>query len=207
MRCRDCFRSLCNSRALRHIPAVLHRWSNNLRSHHLATAEERSVNWSLPSEQTIAPNNGTDFKPLFCLGDAFAAKGIDVGLDALGAIPGLGNLVSGSVAGAKVIKTISGAVSLATVRQGGRAVDGVLAYGGGFYSANSAAGEENALGSLVGAGSAGAGIGLALAGQTLGEGARAIPVAGNIISGATGLWDIYQGIKAYKSCMASSKYN
>ena len=57
MRSCDCFRALRNSRALRHIPAVLHRWSNNLCSHHLVTSEERSVNRLLPSGQIIAPSN------------------------------------------------------------------------------------------------------------------------------------------------------
>jgi len=78
-------------------------------------------------------------------------------LDAAGTVPGLGNLVSGTAAGAKVIKTVSGAVSVGTVRQGARVVDGALAYGGGIYSASSAAAEENPVNSLVGAASAGAG--------------------------------------------------
>jgi len=123
----------------------------------------------------------TDFKPLFCTGDALAAKGLSIGLDVVGAIPGLGNMVSAGAAGA-------------------RAVDAVVTWGGGVIGA------ATSLDDPVGAASSSGGLGLALANVTLG-GTKAIPIAGNILSGATGLWDAYGAYKAYQSCMSSSKYN
>ena len=143
-----------------------------------------------------APNNpynpyNTNFKPLFCTGDALAAKGVSIGLDVVGAIPGLGNTVS---AGAGIAR--AGREAFA------HTVDGIVAFGGGGYSAATGAFDEDPVGGL----SAGGGIGLALAAATLG-GTKAIPIVGNVVSGLTGLYDIYGAYKAYQKCMTSSKYD
>ena len=36
-------------------------------------------------------------------------------------------------------------------------------------------------------------------------GTEAIPIAGNIVSGLTGLWDSYQAILKFQSCMAGKE--
>jgi hypothetical protein len=61
-------------------------------------------------------------------------------------------------------------------------------------------------GDPIGQGSALGGAGLAWYNVALG-GTKAIPIVGNVLSGATGLWDAYGAYKAYQSCMASSKYD
>ena len=38
-------------------------------------------------------------------------------------------------------------------------------------------------------------------------GTKALPVVGNVVSGLTGLYDIYGAYKTYQSCMSSSKYD
>lgn len=139
---------------------------------------------------TIAPNNGPTVS--HCLAAAAKDKGLSIGLDILGAIPAVGNAVS---AGAGIVRA-------------GIAVNHVItspafalasgAYGG--YGAVTA-GPENPADSLVGAGSAGAGIGLALADASL-AGTKAIPIVGNFVSVATLGWDGYQAYKTYQSCMA-----
>ena len=133
----------------------------------------------------LAPNKynpyNTNFKPLFCTGDALAAKGLSIGLDVVGAIPGLGNLVSASASGA-------------------RAVDAVVTWGGG------ALGAATSLDDPVRAAYSGAGLGLALANVTI-QSTKVIPGIGNFISAGTGIYDAYGAIKAYQNCMSSSKYN
>jgi len=141
-----------------------------------------------PAQPASAPNNGyksnyPSYKGLFCTGDALAAKGLSVGLDVVGAVPGLGNAVSASAAGA-------------------RAVDGIVTWGGGVFGAAASLSDETP----YGAASAGGGLGLAFADVTLG-GTKAIPIVGNVVSGLTGLYDIYGAYKAYHSCMSSSKYD
>ncbi len=133
-----------------------------------------------------APSNGyvsnyPSFKGLFCTGDALAAKGLSIGLDVVGAIPGLGNLVSAGAAGA-------------------RAVDAVVTWGGGVLGA------ATSLDDPVGAASSGAGLGLALANVTI-QSTKVIPGIGNFISAGTGIYDAYGAYKAYRSCMSSSKYD
>jgi RHS repeat-associated protein len=129
-----------------------------------------------------------------CLGVAAAAKGLSIGLDILGAIPVAGNATSATTgivrAGIAINHVIT---SPAFAISSG-------AYGG--YGAITA-GPEEATDSLVGAGSAGVGIGLALADMSLG-GTKAIPVVGNIVSIATLGWDAYQAYKKYQSCMAGN---
>ena len=51
--------------------------------------------------------------------------------------------------------------------------------------------------SPVGAISAGTGLGLAGADLALG-GTEVIPVVGNVLSGLTGVYDIYRGVKTYQ---------
>ena len=63
-----------------------------------------------------------------------------------------------------------------------------------------AAGPENPVDPLVGAGSASLGIGLTPADVSL-EGTKAIPIVGNVISVLTLGWDGYQASKTYQSCM------
>ena len=134
----------------------------------------------------IAPNNYVSnypsYKGVFCTGDALAAKGVSIGLDVVGAIPGLGNAVSGTAAVA-------------------RAVDGIATWGGAAAGLATMDG-----GDPIGQGSALGGAGLAWYNVALG-GTKAIPIVGNVLSGATGLWDAYGAYKAYQSCMASSKYD
>jgi RHS repeat-associated protein len=109
-------------------------------------------------------------------GLAVAQGAISVGLDVLGTIPGLGNMVSAGTAAARV-------------------VDGVVAYGGAAYGAATGLPDE----SPVGAVSAGTGLGLTLAGAAL-EGGKVIPVVGNVLSGLTGLYDGYQLAKTIQRC-------
>lgn len=88
-------------------------------------------------------------------------------------------------------------------------VNNVLAYGGGGYGGAAAAvatGPEDGLDSLIGAGSGGAGIGLALADATL-EGTKALPLIGNGVSVLTGAWDIYKAGSIYQTCAQTGKYN
>jgi hypothetical protein len=87
-----------------------------------------------------AANNGTPQtpqqpRPHGC-GLAIAQGALSVGLDVVGAIPGFGNAVSATAAGA-------------------RAVNGIVAYGGAAYGIGTGLGDE----SPVGAASAGAGLG------------------------------------------------
>jgi hypothetical protein len=134
----------------------------------------------------VAPSNGyksnyPSYKGLFCTGDALAAKGLSIGLDVVGAIPMLGNAVSGTAAVA-------------------RAVDGIATWGGGVLGA------ATSLDDPVGAASSGAGLGLALANVTI-QSTKVIPGIGNFISAGTGIYDAYGAYKAYQSCMSSSKYD
>ena len=129
-------------------------------------------------------NNGTPQQPTktHCLGQALKQNVISFALDVFGAIPAFGNLVHASVAT-------------------GRIIDGVVAYGGGAYGVATGLTDE----APYGAASTGLGLGLTLAGTALGEGAKAIPVAGNVLSGLTGLYDAYQGYKTYQQCIAGGE--
>jgi len=137
----------------------------------------------------IAPSNQPSVS--HCVGVAAKDKGLSIGLDIVGAVPVFGNAASAT----------------AGVVRAGIAIDHALtkpavALASGVYSAGSAINDpEHGLDSLIGAGSAGAGIGLALADLSL-EGTKAIPIVGNFVSVATLGWDGYQAYKKYQSCMA-----
>jgi hypothetical protein len=138
----------------------------------------------------LAPSNAPTVS--HCLGAAASAKGVSIGLDILGAIPVFGNGVS---AGAGIVR--------AGIAVNHAITSPVFAVGSGMYGVYGGvtAGPGEAIDSLVGSGSAGAGIGLALADVSL-EGTKAIPIVGNVVSGLTGLWDGYQAYQTYQSCMA-----
>src|ERR1700676_162075 len=132
-----------------------------------STIESRSF---FQRTQFAAANNGTQQRTAtHCLGQALKQNGISFALDVVGTIPAFGNLVHAGAAA-------------------GRIIDGVVAYGGGAYGVATGLKDE----SPVGAASTGLGLGLTLAGTALGEGANAIPVAGNVLSGLTGLYEAYQ---------------
>ena len=127
-----------------------------------------------------------------CLGVAAADKGLSIGLDIVGAIPVFGNATSAT----------------AGIIRAGIAVNHVItspvvAVSSGTYSAYEGitAGPEEATDSLVGAGSGGAGIGLALADVAVG-GTKAIPLVGNAVSVLTLGWDGYKAYQKYQSCIA-----
>ncbi len=109
-------------------------------------------------------------------GLAVAQGTLSVGLDIVGAIPGLGNAVSATAAGA-------------------RAVNGIVAYGGAAYGIGTGLTDE----SPFGAASAGAGLGFTLADAAL-EGGKVIPVLGNALSATIGLYDGYQLAKTIQRC-------
>ncbi len=122
-----------------------------------------------------APSSITKPRPAGC-GAAVAQGAISVGLDVLGAIPGLGNAVSATAAGA-------------------RAVNGIVAYGGAAYGIATGLPDE----APYGAASAGAGLGLTLADAAL-EGGKVIPVLGNFLSVGIGAYDGYQLAKTIQRC-------
>ncbi len=138
----------------------------------------------------VAPNNAPTVS--HCLGAAASAKGVPIGLDILGAIPAVGNAVSGAAGIVRAGIAVNHAIT-----------SPVFAVGSGVYGAYGGitGGPEEATDSLVGSASAGAGIGLALADVSL-AGTKAIPIVGNFVSVATLGWDGYQAYKAYQSCMA-----
>lgn len=101
---------------------------------------------------------------------------ISVSLDVLGAFPFLGNMVSATTAGAKVVNKVVG-------------------YSGAAYGIGTGLPDE----SPVGAVSAGAGLGLALADAAI-EGGKVIPIVGNVLSGLTGLYDVIKLGKTIQRC-------
>ncbi len=129
-----------------------------------------------------------------CLWVAAQAKGISIGLDILGAIPGVGNATSAATwiarAGiaAKHVVT-SPAASIAS----------------GVYGAYGAvtAGPVDPTDTIVGGVSASAGIAATLADLSVG-GTNALPIVGNGFSALTGLWDAYKTIQIYQECMAGN---
>lgn len=125
------------------------------------------------------PNKGGMRTATYCSGKALEAKGLSIGLDVLGAFPGLGNVVSATAATA-------------------RAVNNIATVGGGIAGVGMSLSD----GTPYGAASAAAGLGLTLADASVG-GTKAIPVIGNFISGSQGIYDIiYGAYKAYQQCMA-----
>jgi hypothetical protein len=74
---------------------------------------------------------------------------------------------------------------------------------GGVYGAYSAVTDkEGGKDSAIGGASASTGLGLAGADLALG-GTEAIPIVGNVVSAATGVYDANTMNKAYKDCMGS----
>jgi RHS repeat-associated protein len=108
---------------------------------------------------------------------------VSVGLDILGAIPGLGNVVSGVVATGKVAIRVKSAVDLG------------VNYGGAGYGMATGIGDE----SPVGAVTAGTALGLTLADAAI-EGGKVIPVVGNVFSALTAFYDSYQLGKTVAQC-------
>lgn len=127
----------------------------------------------------FAANNGTvatptQQRPKNC--NAVIALGAgSVAFDVLGAIPGLGNMISAGAAG-------------------GRIATGI-AYAGAGYGIATGLKDE----APYGAASAGAGLGLTFADAAI-EGGKVIPVVGNVLSGLTGLYDGYQLAKTIQKC-------
>lgn len=149
---------------------------------------------ALPNGNVMAANNGNVScnsttgicvpatmmkpRPAGC-GAAIAQGAVSFGLDVAGAIPGLGNGISATVAGIKV----------------GVALKNTVAYGGAAYGIATGLPDENPFG----AASAGAGLGLTLADSAL-EGGKVIPGLGNFLSVVTGLYDGYQLGKTIARC-------
>lgn len=132
-----------------------------------------------------AANNGHP-TAAHCAGQALKKNGVSVALDVIGAIPAVGNATSAATG----------------IVRAGIAIDHVVTnpavgLASGTYGAVTGLGDE----SPVGAASAGTGLGLVGADLALGE-TKAIPVVGNVLSGLTGLYDIYQAVKTYQQCMA-----
>lgn len=140
------------------------------------TYERISTDGVVPANNGSTPNQNNGQPKKTGCGLAVAQGAISVGLDVLGTIPGLGNMVSAVAAGARV-------------------VNGIVAYGGAAYGIGTGLPDE----SLVGAVSAGTGLGLTLADAAL-EGGKVIPIAGNVLSGLTGLYDGYQFSKTIQRC-------
>lgn len=122
-----------------------------------------------------AANNGQQPNKKGC-GKDITLGAISVGLDILGAIPGLGNAVSAMSAS-------------------GRIAVGVYNYGSAAYGIGTGLADE----SPVGAVSAGTGLGLTVADAAL-EGGKVIPVVGNLLSAGTAFYDSYQLGKTVGRC-------
>jgi RHS repeat-associated protein len=136
-------------------------------------------------------NNGTP-SVSHCLWVAAKAKGLAMGLDAIGSVPLLGNTVSasaGAVRAAIALDHVIASHPVALVSAGYGAIEAITA------------GAENPADSLVGAASSSASVGLTLADMGLG-GAKIIPGLGNAISVLTLGWDSAQAYGIYQSCMA-----
>ena len=114
-----------------------------------------------------------------CFAKGLKETGLSIGLDVVGAIPALGNMVSASAATA-------------------HGIDDVVAYGGGTAGVATSLSDENPFGTL----SASGGLGLALADMSLG-GTKAIPIVGNVLSGATGIYDVYRFNQVVQACIAA----
>lgn len=140
------------------------------------------------STVAYAANNGNQSiltpqqqKALHCLGQTAKAKGLSIGLDVAGSIPGFGNLFSGAAAG----------------------IQGLNA---AYYGTVSLANAGNTLlnPSASGAANTAATAGFAVASLTL-SGSKAIPVVGTIVSLGFLAYDIAGpggAISTYQQCMA-----
>jgi RHS repeat-associated protein len=114
-----------------------------------------------------------------CFAKGLKETGLSIGLDVVGAIPGLGNMVSASAGTA-------------------RAVNDIVTYGGGVAGIATSVSDESPFGTLSSSG----GLGLALADMSVG-GTKAIPIVGNVLSGATGVYDIYHFNKVVQACIVA----
>jgi hypothetical protein len=114
---------------------------------------------------------------------AAALGAASVGLDILGAIPGLGNALSAAVASGKV------AVRLKNVFNSG------VNYGGAGLGIATGLKDESPVGAIT----AGTSLGLTLADAAI-EGGKVIPVVGNVLSGLTSFYDAYQLGKTVGRC-------
>lgn len=130
-----------------------------------------------------------------CLFVAAARKGASIGLDILGAIPAVGNVASAASAIARAGIAVNHVVT-----------SPAASLASGAYGAYGAvtAGPAEVTDSIVGGASASAGIATTLADVSLG-GTKALPILGNALSAATGVWDAYQAYKIYLSCMAGDE--
>ncbi len=114
-----------------------------------------------------------------CFAKGLKETGLSIGLDVIGAIPALGNMVSASAATA-------------------HAIDSVVAYGGGTAGIATSLSDENPFGTL----SASGGLGLALADMSLGR-TKAIPLIGNFASAGAGIYDVYRFNQVVQACIAA----
>lgn len=121
--------------------------------------------------------NCTDFKPLFCAGDALKNNGVALGLDAAGFIPGESQLAAAAQTGVA-------AASFANSLSHADAYGAGSAYVGGV---------------LTGVGT--------LAKQTGFSWAKAVPIAGYFFNGLGTAHDLWNTYEDYQSCMAGTKYD
>ncbi|MGB6899702.1 MAG: RHS repeat-associated core domain-containing protein [Candidatus Acidiferrum sp.] len=131
---------------------------------------------------TIAQPRSGGFNPNkvnSCVAKGLKETGLSIGLDVVGAIPGLGNMLSAGAGTA-------------------RAINDVVAYGGGAAGIATSVSDQTPFGTL----SASGGVGLALADLSLG-GTKAIPLVGNVLSGTTGIYDIFRFNEVVQACTAA----
>jgi RHS repeat-associated protein len=128
-------------------------------------------------------NNGTPQVPqqptrTHCLGQAAAAKGLSIALDVAGAIPGFGNLFSGTV-------------------------EGIQGLNAGYYGlvALSNAGNTLLNPSASGAANTAATVGLTAASLVF-QGSKVIPFVGTLVSLGSLAYDATKAVQAYQQCMA-----
>lgn len=146
-----------------------------------------------PAQQSPTTGNpGQPNKQLTCLAEAAKDKGVSIVLDAVGTIPAVGNAIATIGRIARGAMALDHGITKPFVPIASAAYSGYGAITGK---------PENQLDNFIGLSSAGGGIGLTFADLALG-GTKAIPVVGNILSGATLLWDGYQAYQAYQACMA-----
>lgn len=130
-----------------------------------------------------------------CLLVALQAKGLSITLDAIGAIPLFGNVVSAASGIMRAVIVVDHAINSPTASFGFGAV--------GVYGSITG-GPEDPTDSAVGGVSASAGIAATVTAAAVGEasvGARVLPGVGNAVSGVTAFYDSYKAILAYQKCM------
>jgi len=151
----------------------------------------------VPTYGFIAPSRSytstyPSYKGLFCTGDALAAKGLAIGLDAIGTIPELGNAVSAATGAGQLVVDAAPLGSEAA-----NLIDSAVTYGGGIYGGYTG-GKEN---DLFSSASALITVSLPVIKGFFKAESKAIPIAGNIVSGLTGIYDIVGAYQAYSDCM------